>query len=164
MTSLNGNIFRVTGLLCGEITGHRWIPRTKASDTKLWCFLWFAHWINGWVNSGETDDLGRHRAHYDVIVMPLRLMISGHGVKQDLDYTGFSTRMVNILIPEGSDITWQYNPFSRRIYASPSFSYSNILQGTRRAMVWVMLWKALYICIKKTQNNFFLSWNVNPTG
>ena len=24
--------------------------------------------INGWVNHGETDDMGRHRAHYDVIV------------------------------------------------------------------------------------------------
>ena len=26
--------------LCGEITGHRWIPLTKASDAELWCFLW----------------------------------------------------------------------------------------------------------------------------
>ena len=32
--------FRVTGTLCGEFTGHRWIPRTKASDAKLWCLLW----------------------------------------------------------------------------------------------------------------------------
>ena len=40
MTSLNGNIFRVTGPLCGEFTGHRWIPRTKASDAEPWCFLW----------------------------------------------------------------------------------------------------------------------------
>ena len=40
MTSSNGNIFRVTGLLCGEFTGHRWIPRTKASDAELRCFLW----------------------------------------------------------------------------------------------------------------------------
>ena len=38
MTSLNGNIFRVTGHLCGEFTGPRWIPRTKASDAELWCF------------------------------------------------------------------------------------------------------------------------------
>ena len=29
MTSSNGNIFRVTGPLCGEFTGRRWIPRTK---------------------------------------------------------------------------------------------------------------------------------------
>ena len=40
MTSSNRNIFPVTGHLCGEFTGHRWIPRTKASDEELWCFLW----------------------------------------------------------------------------------------------------------------------------
>ena len=34
--------FRVTGPLCGEFTGHRWIPFTKASDAELWCFLWSA--------------------------------------------------------------------------------------------------------------------------
>ena len=32
MTSSNRNMFRVTGHLCGEITGPRWSPRTKASD------------------------------------------------------------------------------------------------------------------------------------
>ena len=40
MTSSNGNLFRVTGLLCGKCTGHRWIPRTKTIDAELWCFLW----------------------------------------------------------------------------------------------------------------------------
>ena len=39
MTSWNGNIFRVTGHLCGEFTGPRWIPSTKASAAELWCFL-----------------------------------------------------------------------------------------------------------------------------
>ena len=39
MASSNGNIFRVTGLLCGEFTSHRWISRTKASDAELWCFF-----------------------------------------------------------------------------------------------------------------------------
>ena len=33
MTSSNGNIFRVTGLLWG-------ISRTKASDVELWCFFY----------------------------------------------------------------------------------------------------------------------------
>ena len=42
MTQSNGNIFRVTGHLCGEFTGHRWIPHTKASAAELWCFLWSA--------------------------------------------------------------------------------------------------------------------------
>ena len=40
MTSSNGNIFRVTGHLCGEFTGPRWIPHKKASDAELWCLLW----------------------------------------------------------------------------------------------------------------------------
>ena len=42
MTSSNGNIFRVTGPLWVEFTGHGWIPLTKASDAELWCFLWSA--------------------------------------------------------------------------------------------------------------------------
>ena len=33
--SSNGNVFCVTGPLCGEFTGHRWIPLTKASDAEL---------------------------------------------------------------------------------------------------------------------------------
>ena len=39
ITSSNGNIFRITGPLYGEFTGHRWIPVTKASDAELWCLL-----------------------------------------------------------------------------------------------------------------------------
>ena len=37
MTSSNGNIFHVTGHLCGDFTGG-----TKACDAELWCFLWSA--------------------------------------------------------------------------------------------------------------------------
>ena len=40
MTSSNGNILRVTGPLWGEFNGHRWMPRTKASDAELWYLLW----------------------------------------------------------------------------------------------------------------------------
>ena len=39
MTSSNESIFCVTGPLCGEFTG---LPRTKASDAELSCFLWSA--------------------------------------------------------------------------------------------------------------------------
>ena len=54
LTSSNGNIFRVTGPLCGEFAGHRWFPRTWASDAES-CFLWSAPWINVWVNNHETS-------------------------------------------------------------------------------------------------------------
>ena len=33
MTSSNGNIFRVTGLMCGEFTGQRWFP-TQRPETR----------------------------------------------------------------------------------------------------------------------------------
>ena len=33
--SSNGNVFPVTGPLCGESTGDRWIPFTKASIAEL---------------------------------------------------------------------------------------------------------------------------------
>ena len=68
MTSSNGSIFRVIGYFYVEVTGHRWIPRTQASDAALWCFFIFA-WLNGWVNNVKAGDLKRYRAHYDVIVM-----------------------------------------------------------------------------------------------
>ena len=59
VTSSNGNIFRVTGHLCGEFTGPRWIPCTKASDAELWCFH-------------EAGDLRRYRAHYDATVLSMQ--------------------------------------------------------------------------------------------
>ena len=40
--------------LCGEFTGHRWIPRTKASDRELWCFLLSTPDKNGWVNNRDA--------------------------------------------------------------------------------------------------------------
>ena len=73
VTSSNGKIFRVTGLMCGKFTGHRWIPHTKASDAELWCFFDLR---NSWRNNGDAGDLRRHCTHYDVIVM-LRMSL-GH--------------------------------------------------------------------------------------
>ena len=65
MTSSNGNIFRVTGHLCGEFTDLRWIPHTKASDAELWWFLWSANkrlikqWRGWWLET-LSRPLWRH--------------------------------------------------------------------------------------------------------
>ena len=84
MTSSNRNIFRVTGPLCGEFTGPRWIPLTKASDAELWCFLIYA-WINSWVNNREAGDLRRNGAHYDVIVMTAGKIVYSSGIHQSCE-------------------------------------------------------------------------------
>ena len=93
MTSSNGNIFRVTGHLCGEFTGPRWIPHTKASDGAL-MFSLICVWINGWVNNGEAGDLRRYRAHYVVTVM--------NSAKID-----FNFELISPLRNESLDYTYQ---------------------------------------------------------
>ena len=71
MTSSNVNIFHVTGPLCGEFTGHRWIPLTKASDAQLWHFLWSApeQMVVQTIETPVICDLRCHFAHYDIPVM-----------------------------------------------------------------------------------------------
>ena len=66
MTSSNGNIFRVTGPLCGEFTGPGEFP-ARRPVTRMFSLI--CAWINGWVNNCEAGDLRRHRDHYDVNVM-----------------------------------------------------------------------------------------------
>ena len=63
MTSSNGNIFRVTGHLCGEFTGD------KGQWGGALVFPLICARINSWVSNREASDLSRHRAQYDVIVM-----------------------------------------------------------------------------------------------
>ena len=58
MMSPNGNIFRVTGPLCGEFTGHRALM-----------FSLICAWINGSENNREAGDLRCQRPHYDITVM-----------------------------------------------------------------------------------------------
>ena len=67
MTSWNGNIFRVTGPLCGEFTVHRPIPLTKASHA--WSFdVFFDLCLNkrlskqsrGWWFETPSGSLWRH--------------------------------------------------------------------------------------------------------
>ena len=67
MTSSNGNIFHVTGPLCGEFTGwpvnspHKW-PVTRSYD------VFFDLRPNKRLsNRCEVGDLRRNRAHYGVI-------------------------------------------------------------------------------------------------
>ena len=75
--------FRVTGLLCGEFTGHRWIPITMASDAELWFFfnlrpnkrLSKQSW--GWWFETPSCSLWRHcnaltQAHLSITLILLR--------------------------------------------------------------------------------------------
>ena len=56
MTSSNGNIFRVTGPLCGEFTGPGEFP-TQRPVTRSFDVFFICVRINGWVNNHEAGDL-----------------------------------------------------------------------------------------------------------
>ena len=83
MTSSNGNIFRVTGHLCGKFTGPRWISRTKASDAELWCPFDMRPNIRlskqswGWWFETPPQSLWRHRnvmTHFFQIPAPTNVV------------------------------------------------------------------------------------------
>ena len=98
MTSSNGDIFRVTGPLCGEFTGHQWIPLTKASDTELWCFLWSTS--DGWVSNENPGDLRRHRAHYDTTIMSTPLSPVYTSVQNSCHLLGLRWQLEAMLLSE----------------------------------------------------------------
>ena len=65
--SHDGNIFRVTGPLWRDFTGHRWIGITKASDALLFSLVCAR--TNGLINNRDAGDLRCHSAYIDVTVM-----------------------------------------------------------------------------------------------
>ena len=72
MTSSNGNIFRVTGPLCGEFTGPGEFL-TQRPVTRSFDVFFDLRLNKGWVNNREAGDLRRHCGHYDVNVMILSI-------------------------------------------------------------------------------------------
>ena len=76
MTSSNGNIFRITGPLCGEFLSPVYSPH-KDQWRRALAFSLICAWTNGWVNTWDPGDLRHHRAHYGVTVM-LEIIFFGH--------------------------------------------------------------------------------------
>ena len=68
MTSSNGNIFRVTGPLCGEFTGPGEFP-TQMPVMRSFDVFFGLRLNKRLSNNREAGDLRRHRGHYDVIVI-----------------------------------------------------------------------------------------------
>ena len=115
----------VTGHLCGEFTGPRWIPRTKASDCV---------WINGWVNNSKAGDLRRYHAHYDVIVMSSHICACIIG-DQWWD-NGLAEQSTSHYL-KSDGLPWlQYTKFKCEIWQYDHLSWS--YQATKRVFSWYM--------------------------
>ena len=83
MTLSNGNIFRVTGHLCGKIHRSPVNSPHKGQWRGALMFSLICVWINDWVNNREAGDLRRYQAHYDVIIMVSRMVPNSTVVLQD---------------------------------------------------------------------------------
>ena len=68
MTSSNGNIFRVTGPLCGEFNGPGETP-TQRPVTRSFDVFFDLRLNKRLIDNREAGDLRRYRGHYDVNVM-----------------------------------------------------------------------------------------------
>ena len=131
MTSSNGNIFRVTGHLCGEFTDHRWIPHTKASDAELLMFSLICARIHGLVNNREVGDFRRHRAHYGITVMCNQDPVSHKMPPRKIPYS-------NLWFKSNHDITVKFNRrFGRGPVTSHILAQSN--NSKHKAMLFTIL-------------------------
>ena len=78
MTSSNGNTFRVTGPLCGEIPAQR--PVARSFD------VFFDPRLNKRLSTqSRSSDLRRHRTHFDVTVMTFGRSANKRRTKNDID-------------------------------------------------------------------------------
>ena len=100
------------------ITGHRWIPITKASAAEFLCFPWSAPRINGRVNNREAGDLRRHRAHYNIIVM-----LSLHGNRMSVSHRHFETSKLREILTR--HVYWIEIPASDIIVEQMSYRASS---------------------------------------
>ena len=147
MTSSNGNIFRVTGPLCGEFTGPANSPH-KGQWRGALMFSLICVWINRWVNNREAGDLRRYRAHYDVIVMTKSTQIQpcAHFMEYIVQSGPLNVRcrfITSSLPNDKSSLEKNWNDIQRKICQHINFHQNDIFSSEN----------ALYFVIYFTANN-----------
>ena len=108
MTSSNGNIFRVTGHLCGEFTGPRWIPRQRPVTRSFHVFfdlhpnkLLSKQWWGWWF---ETPSCPLWRHSNRLTCMLTRVLLSNPGPwKNDNIINDWNNGARSVL--QGEDVT-----------------------------------------------------------
>ena len=113
--SSNGNIFCMTGHLCGEFTG----PVNSSPHKCQWhgalMFSLICAWINGWGNNDEAGYLRCHQTHLHVDVM---IFLFGVGVGDktlELELVVQHKDIVSnnadhpLIIPSGVPLQWRHN-------------------------------------------------------
>ena len=104
MTSSNGNIFRVTGHLCGKFTGLRWFPHKGQWRGALMFFFYLC--LNKRLRKHSWGgNLRRYCAHYGVIAMFKAIYISIEFRLPSHRYIYTNIKMVPLKLHQSS--TWR---------------------------------------------------------
>ena len=156
MTSSNGNIFRVTGHLCGEFTGPQWIHKGQWRRTLVFSLICAR--INDWVNNREAGDLRRHRTHYDVIVMTVTEENDGKKWRfLKFDRFAGSKQLCNNIVYSSVGYISLDNPLVSSKIFQECWWQTLILVSEQTACMCCSPFKAdeLYICVSKLDHHWF---------
>ena len=119
MTSSNGNIFRVTGHLCGELTDYRWIPRTLRLNERFSKQWW------GWWFETPSHPLWRH-CNDKRFGRPWVIYI----------YIWFSNRLEQYILRRRSNVSdslqWRHNEWDGVSYTGVSIACSTLYLGVKK--------------------------------
>ena len=141
-TSSNGNIFRVTGHLCGEFTGPGDFPH-KSQWRRVLMFSLICTRINGWVNNGEAGDLRRNRTHYDVTVMYSPLCLNLNQFKLLLNGslgTNFGGIWIKMRLFYGQeDAFGNVVCKTATILSRPQCAILQIFEGNTHEQIWIII-------------------------
>ena len=121
MTSYKGNVFWITGPLCGEFAGHQWIPLIKNINAGRWCFPFMLAGLNKLLNKhlrGQWSEMPW--CPYGVTVVTLFVYTSNTRsyflIQQN----------ISLCSPETYQVQHRMVKFCRE-YIYPSVSHSNYL-------------------------------------
>ena len=149
-----------TGPLCGEFTGHRLIPLTKASDAELWCCLWSVpeqtdKQSRRWWFETPLGSLWRHCCNNLRVFLLDRPWISPwiKSISNELDITChvFASQLsghCDVI----ADRLWRHQQNVMRANESRglcvktlvSASFMNSLCRVRNKIMYVLLWRTVY--------------------
>ena len=115
MTSSNGNIFRVTGPLCGEFTGHWWIPLTKPS-------MWYQS-VFPRANTAPSY------IHYSYISFKQAHLFKSQSIFKRMRYILTSVNSVSL-----SSV--HVPPFLQGWFSQLSFTWKNINTSSSTELAW----------------------------
>ena len=114
-------------------------------------------WINGWVNNREAGDLRRHRAHYDVIVMRVALLLQTYNFTTRGCYY-YSNGTLTSIKWSPLPTTFEHHFINTTIlintYCVDMYEWSDARKVLMKELIWHMLLRCVGFCVRRVINHW----------